>query len=104
MERDVDARPALVARCAGPADVTASVAFARERYLSLAVKAGSHNVAGRAVCDDGLVVDLSPMDTVRVDPDERTAVVGPRTCGRTGSRRGLLVFRAAEGFASWDPV
>ena len=72
----VDRYPAAVVRCAGAADVMAAVDFARERDLPLAVKGGGHNVAGKAVCDDGLVVDLSPMDGVRVDPGARTARVG----------------------------
>jgi len=71
----IDRYPAAVARCTGAADVTAAVEFAREREPPLAVKGGGHNFAGTAVCDDGLVIDLSPMDGVRVDPDSRTARV-----------------------------
>jgi FAD/FMN-containing dehydrogenase len=71
----IDKEPALVARCTGAADVVAAVDFARDLDLRLAVKGGGHNVAGTALCDDGLVVDLSPMDTVRVDPDTQTAQV-----------------------------
>ncbi len=68
----VDKRPALIARCAGVADVMAAVAFARERDLAVAVRGGGHGVTGSAVCDGGLVVDLSAMDGVRVDPQSRT--------------------------------
>src|SRR5215218_9475984 len=67
-----DRRPALIARCAGGADILAAVSFARERGLHLSVKGGGHNVAGKAVCDDGLLLDLSPMKGIRVDPVART--------------------------------
>lgn len=73
----IDREPALIARCAGPADVIASVNFAREHDLLVAVKGGGHNAAGHAVCEDGLMIDLSPMNSVRVDPDARTARVEP---------------------------
>lgn len=69
----IDKHPALIARCCGAADVMAAVNFARDRNLPLSVRGGGHNVAGRAVCDDGLVVDLSPMRAVRVDPVHRIA-------------------------------
>ena len=71
----VDREPAAIARCTGTADVVAAVAVAREHDLLLSVKSGGHHVSGTAVCDDGLVVDLSPMDGVRVDPDARTVRV-----------------------------
>ena len=71
----IDRRPALIVRCAGVADVIDSVTFARESDLPLAVRGGGHNVAGTAVRDDGLVVDLSGMTAVRVDPGARTAWV-----------------------------
>ena len=68
----IDKKPALIARCARVADVVASVNFARENGILLAVRGGGHNVAGTAVADGGLVVDLSPMKGVRVDPERRT--------------------------------
>lgn len=71
----VDRRPACIARCAGAADVVAAVRFARERDLEIAVRGGGHNVAGTAVCDDGVVIDLSAMRAVWVDPAGRTAWV-----------------------------
>ncbi len=68
----IDKRPALIARCAGVGDVIDSVNFARENDLLLAVRGGGHNVAGTAVCDGGLVIDLSTMRRTRVDPERRT--------------------------------
>ncbi|MFP9061768.1 FAD-binding oxidoreductase [Natrialbaceae archaeon A-chndr2] len=73
----IDRHPAVIAQCAGVADVIQAVEFARDYDLSLAVKGAGHNVAGNAVCDDGLVIDLSPMSSVRVDPVARTVRVGP---------------------------
>ncbi len=73
----VDRRPAAVVRPTGAADVIAAVEFARERDLPLAVKGGGHNVAGNAVCEDGLTIDCSSMASVRVDPEAQTARVGP---------------------------
>src|SRR5262245_10906771 len=71
----VDRRPRLIARCTGTADVAAAVRFARDRDLEIAVRGGGHNVAGTAVCDDGIVIDLSAMRAVSVDPGARTAYV-----------------------------
>jgi FAD/FMN-containing dehydrogenase len=69
----VDRRPRVIARCSGTADVAAAVRFARDRSLEIAVRGGGHNVAGTAVCDDGIVIDLSQMRAVQVDG--RTALV-----------------------------
>ena len=69
----IDRRPALVARCHGTADVQAAVRFARERGLEISVRGGGHNVAGNAVCDGGLMIDLSAMRGVHVDPRARRA-------------------------------
>jgi FAD/FMN-containing dehydrogenase len=71
----IDRRPACIARCTEVADVTAAVRFARDHELEIAVRGGGHNVAGTAVCDEGIVVDLSAMRAVRVDPAARTASV-----------------------------
>src|SRR5574342_409623 len=71
----IDRRPRLIARCVGPADVVAAVRFARDHDLEIAIRGGGHNVAGTAVCDDGIVVDLSAMRAVRVDPADRRAWV-----------------------------
>src|SRR6202047_236850 len=69
----IDRRPALIARCAGVADVMAAVRFARAHRLLLAVRGGGHNITGNAVCEGGLMIDLSPMKSVRVDPAKRVA-------------------------------
>jgi FAD/FMN-containing dehydrogenase len=69
----IDRRPAGIACCTGAADVVAAVRFARERDLLVAVRSGGHGVGGHALCDGGLVIDLSPMKGIRVDPAARTA-------------------------------
>lgn len=78
----IDKEPAVIAQCSGTADVLAAVEFARDLDLPLAVKGGGHNVAGNALCDDGVVIDLSPMNAVEVDPDAEIArVQGGATMG-----------------------
>ncbi len=78
----IDRKPALIARCAGAADVVTAVNFAHEHDLPVSVRAGGHNVAGNAVCDGGLVIDLSGLRGVQVDPDHRTVrVAGGATLG-----------------------
>lgn len=69
----IDRRPGLIVRCTGVADVIDSVNFARTHNLLVAVRGGGHNVAGNAVCDGGLMIDLSLMKAVHVDPKRRTA-------------------------------
>jgi FAD/FMN-containing dehydrogenase len=69
----IDRRPALIAKCLGTADVMAGVTFAREHGLVLSIKSGGHNIAGLALCDGGLTLDLSAMRGVWVDPAARTA-------------------------------
>jgi FAD/FMN-containing dehydrogenase len=71
----IDRHPRLIARCAGTPDVIAAVRFAREHDLDIAIRGGGHNVAGTAVCEGGIVIDLSAMRGVRVDPGGRTAWV-----------------------------
>jgi hypothetical protein len=68
----IDRRPALIARCTGAADVIECVRFAREYDVLVAVRGGGHSVAGKSVCDGGLVIDLSAMKGIRVDPVRRT--------------------------------
>lgn len=68
----IDRRPALIARCAGADDVVEAVRFARELELLVSVRGGGHAVAGHAVCDGGVMIDLSLMKAVRVDPEAKT--------------------------------
>ncbi len=69
----IDRRPALIARCAGADDVVEAVRFARDRDLLLSVRGGGHSIAGHGVCDGGLMIDLSLMKAIRVDPSARIA-------------------------------
>ena len=78
----VSKRPKLIARCSGVADVIAAVTFARGNNLLTAIRGGGHNVGGRALCDDGLVIDLSRMRSVFVDPaSRRVRIQGGATLG-----------------------
>jgi FAD/FMN-containing dehydrogenase len=72
----IERRPALVSRCASPADVADVIAYARGEGLPLAVRAGGHSVAGLSLVDDGLVIDVRDMASIEVDPDRRIARVG----------------------------
>jgi FAD/FMN-containing dehydrogenase len=73
----IDRHPGAVVRCKGAADIIRAIRFAREHGLLLAVRGGGHNIAGNAVCEGGLLIDLSPMRAVRIDPARRTARVEP---------------------------
>ena len=73
----IDRRPSAVVRCQGASDVMQAVRFARENGLLVAVRGGGHNIAGNAVCEGGLLIDLSPMRSVRIDAKKRTARVEP---------------------------
>lgn len=78
----IDKRPGMIVQCAGNADVIEAVRFARQHGLLVAVRGGGHNVSGNAVCDGGLVIDLSQMTGIRVDPGSRTVrVEGGATIG-----------------------
>jgi FAD/FMN-containing dehydrogenase len=71
-----DRRPALIARCTGPADVSAAVRFAREAGVPVSVFGGGHGVTGHAVCEDGVMIDLRPMKALDIDADARTCRAG----------------------------
>ena len=71
----IDKHPALIVRCAAASDVVRAVNFARDNGLVLAVRGGGHNIAGNAMCDDGIVIDLSQMKTASVDPAARRVTI-----------------------------
>ena len=73
----IDRRPAAIARCRSAQDVVQAVKFARKQNVLVSIQGGGHNIAGNAVCDDGLMIDLSPMKGVKVDPKDRRATVEP---------------------------
>ena len=73
----IDKRPALIAQCSGTADVITAVNFAREQGVLLSVRGGGHNIAGTALCDDGLTIDLSGMKGLHVDLKTRTVRAQP---------------------------
>lgn len=107
----IDRRPALITQCAGPTDVVASVRFAREHSLLVAVRGGGHNVAGSSLCDGGLVIDLSAMRGVRVDAGRRRAwAAGGATLGDLDRETapyglaapiGLVSHRRRRAYAQW---
>jgi len=71
----IDRRPALIACCRNAGDVASAIGFARKHHLAIAVRGGGHNIAGKAICDDGLLIDLSLMKGVTVNVDGRSATV-----------------------------
>jgi FAD/FMN-containing dehydrogenase len=73
----IDRQPALIARCTSPQEVMSAIKLARNEGLHVSVRGGGHGVAGSAVCQDGLMIDLSPMKMVAVDPARREAVAAP---------------------------
>jgi FAD/FMN-containing dehydrogenase len=112
----IDCRPAYIVRCTGTADVATALAFARSHDLPLAVRGGGHNVAGTAVVDDGVVIDLSPMRDVRMDPtlgtvhvqggatwadvDRVTAPLGLATPGGVVSETGVAGLALSGGVSA----
>lgn len=99
--RMIDRRPALIARCARVEDIVHAVRFARERDLLLSVRGGGHNVTGNAVCDGGLMIDLSLMKGSRVDPQRRVAVVEPGlTMGEFDTATQRFGLATTGGFVS----
>jgi len=101
----IDRHPALIARCMDIADVIAAVSFAREQNLTLAVRGGGHSGPGLGTCDDGLVIDLSGMKGIRVDPSERTArVEGGCTWGEVDHATHAFGLATPSGFISTTGV
>src|SRR5436190_3876544 len=101
----IDKSPALIARCVDVADVIAAVNFAREQKLTLAVRGGGHNGPGLGTCDDGLVIDLSDMKGIHVDPMARTArVEGGCTWGEVDHATHPYGLATPSGFISTTGV
>jgi len=101
----IDKRPALIARCVDVADVIAAVNFAREQNLMLAVHGGGHSGPGLGTCDDGLVIDLSGMKGIRVDPSARTVrVEGGCTWGEVDHATHPFGLATPSGFISTTGV
>ena len=73
----IDRQPSLIARCSTPQDIVQAVKFAREHDQLVSIRGGGHNIAGNAVCDDGIMIDLSLMKSVEIDPKTRRATVEP---------------------------
>jgi FAD/FMN-containing dehydrogenase len=85
----IDRRPALIARCTEAADVVAAINFARDNNLVVSIRGGGHNVSGRSVCDEGVMIDLTPMQSIRVDPVGMTVRAEPGVLGRETQAFGL---------------
>src|SRR5438874_13592278 len=101
----IEKRPALIARCVDVADVIAAVNFAREHELTLAVRGGGHSGPGLGTCDDGLVIDLSDMKGIHVDPMARTArVAGGCTWGEVDHATHPFGLATPSGFISTTGV
>src|SRR5215472_13638864 len=101
----IDKHPALIARCVDVADVIAAVNFAREHQLTLAVRGGGHNGPGLGTCDDGLMIDLTEMKGIRVDPAARTArVEGGCTWGEVDHATHAFGLATPSGFISTTGV
>ena len=101
----IDRRPGIIAQCAGAADVVDAVKFARENDLVVSIKGGGHNVAGNAVNDGGIVIDLSPMRGVHVDPTSRTVrVQGGATLGDMDRETQLFGLAVPAGVVSTTGV
>ena len=97
----IDARPSLIARCGGTDDIVRAVTFARDHGLEISIRGGGHGVAGRAVTDGGLMIDLSSMNDVRVDPDARIArAQGGATWGMFNNATAEHGLATTGGFVS----
>ena len=96
-----DKHPAVIARCMKASDVVQAINFARAHKVKLAVRGGGHDYAGNSVCEGGLVVDLSPMNKVQVNPKSKTAQVeGGATCGELDARAQEFGLATTLGTAS----
>ena len=93
----IDKKPAAIVQCRGTADIAEALRFAREHKLEVAVRGGGHNVAGRATCDDGMMIDLSLMRAVHVDPESKTAWVEGGTTWREMNRETCFYGLATTG-------
>jgi FAD/FMN-containing dehydrogenase len=101
----IDKRPSFIARCVDPADVIAAVNFGREHDLLIAVRGGGHNGAGLGICDDGLVIDLSEMKSIRVDPTHNEVrVEGGCTWGEVDHATQPFGLAVPTGFISTTGV
>jgi hypothetical protein len=99
---NIDKRPALIARCVGVADVINSVNFARDNHLLVSVRGGGHNFPGTCVADGGLVIDLTNMNSVRVDPVRRTTRAGGGTKWGQFDRETQAFGLACTGGTNYD--
>jgi FAD/FMN-containing dehydrogenase len=101
----VDRHPAMIACCQDTADVVTAVGFGRAHDLPIAVRAGGHGVAGRAVCDGGLVIDLRALSQVRVDPRQQLALAGAGTLNgefdAATQRHGLATTAGSSATPGW---
>jgi FAD/FMN-containing dehydrogenase len=101
----IDRRPGFIVRCAGVADVIAAVNFARSHNLLIAIRGTGHNVAGTSLCDGGLVIDLSLMKSVRIDPlGRRARVEGGASWGELNHDLQAFGLAATGGFISTTGV
>ncbi len=73
----IDRRPAVIVECACASDVPVALAYARDNNIEISVRGAGHNIAGNAICDGGLMIDLSKMNNIRVEPSKRRAYVEP---------------------------
>ena len=90
----IDRRPALIVRCAEASDVPHAISFARENGLEISIRGGGHNIAGSALCDSGVMIDLSTMRRVRVDAEKKRAYVEP------GALQGRKLIEPLLGFGT----
>jgi FAD binding domain/Berberine and berberine like len=101
----IDKRPALIAQCTGPHDVARTIAFARAHDLPLAVRGGGHNGAGLGTCNGGVVIDLSPLKRIQVDPQAHTVrVSGGCTWGEVDAATGKYGLATPSGIISTTGV